>query len=83
MSQPHNCKSLSQSQNEALNKAWELLCEHFDSCIIAYETESSESTTRVLSWNYHGGIVRAIGLAEYVKNEAFADLSVSKPEDME
>lgn len=61
---------MTDSQYEALTKAWELLCEHFDKCIVAFETEDSddgEPLSNVFDCNYHGGIAPAIGLCERAK----------------
>jgi hypothetical protein len=35
MSEPHNHEKLTGAQNEAINKAWELLREHFEAVITA------------------------------------------------
>lgn len=58
---------LTDSQWNALNKAWEMLKEHFDHVIIAYDTEAREGTDRITEVNYHGGTTSAIGLAEKAK----------------
>jgi hypothetical protein len=80
MSEPHNHEKLTGAQNEAINKAWELLREHFEAVIIAYDTEAVTGTDRCQSWNYHGGLLRAIGLAEYVKHEALEEPESSQPD---
>jgi hypothetical protein len=46
MSEPHNHEKLTGAQNEAINKAWELLREHFEAVIIAYDTEAVTGTDR-------------------------------------
>lgn len=63
---------MTDAQHEALSKAWEILCEHFDSCIVAYETEDTEDgepLSNVFDCNYHGGVCDAIGLAERSKHQ--------------
>jgi hypothetical protein len=53
---------LTAAQNEALNRATELLKEHFDCSVIALDTENSEGTDRVFAINFSGGVTQSIGL---------------------
>jgi translation initiation factor 2 alpha subunit (eIF-2alpha) len=60
-------KNLTEAQNAALERAWEMLKEQFEHVIVAFETECREGTDRVFDCNYHGGPVMAVGLAEKAK----------------
>lgn len=75
MPNPH----LTEAQVEALNKAWDLLREHFDHAILAYETEARVGTRRTFDCNYHGGVSAAIGLAEQAKAEWLKDGDDDEP----
>jgi hypothetical protein len=58
------------AQTEALNKAWELLTEHFDHCIVAYETDADDvdgPPESEFDASYNGGVSAAIGLCERTK----------------
>ena len=63
--------NLTAAQKDALTKAWQLLCEHFDYAIVAYETsiEKADQCVSTFDCNYHGGISPALGLIERAKNE--------------
>lgn len=63
-------KHLTCAQNEALHKAWELLCEHFDIAVVIYATEvdaSISTTKRELARDvlWHGGAVQALGATTF------------------
>lgn len=63
---------LTDAQWDALRKAWGILCEHFDHCIVAYETEAADETNEIVNvfeCNYHGGYSTGIGLAERAKHQ--------------
>jgi hypothetical protein len=47
MSEPHNHEKLTGAQNEAINKAWELLREHFEAVI---RNTSMDATDGRASW---------------------------------
>lgn len=68
---------ITEAQWEALLKTWEILKEHFDHVIVAYDTECRDGTDRTFECNYHGGITTAVGLAEKAKvkfiKQSFAD----------
>lgn len=68
-------------QEEALKKAWAILIENFDHCIVAYETEDNspedKEPTNIFDASYHGGLASGIGLAERAKHKWLKD----KPED--
>lgn len=69
------------SQEEAVKKAWTILIEHLDHCILAFETEdddpSDKEPTNVFDAIYHGGLAAGIGLSERAKNKWLQ----KKPED--
>ena len=55
------------AQEEARDKAWDMLKEHFENVIIAYDTEVSEGTDRFFEFNWWGSPSMAIGLCERSK----------------
>lgn len=64
-------RNLTPAQNEALDRAWGLLCEHFDVCVLGINTEIDRSinagelaTYKNFMW--HGGDMPALGLAHWV-----------------
>lgn len=74
---------LTQAQIEARDRAWEMLREHFDCVILAYDTEVAEGADRCFEANYHGGITAAIGLCERAKLRMMDRSEVSDVEEEE
>jgi hypothetical protein len=58
---------LTPAQMGALDKAWDMLEEHFDHVLLLIDTEAPEGEDRVFQCGYHGGITAAIGLCERAK----------------
>ena len=58
------------AQREALCKAWDMLCEHFEHVIVVLATTPPDDPcATVFDCNYHGGFANAIGLAERAKHK--------------
>lgn len=57
---------MTQSQQEAIQKAYSLLGEHFDCSLIVVDTTESDGDEHVAYWS--GGSMRALGLAVYVQD---------------
>lgn len=62
---------MSKPQREALQKAWDILTEHFDHVLVVanWECEDDEGKRSDAheGW-WHGGSIAAIGLAEFAKD---------------
>lgn len=61
--------SLTLAQQEALQQAWSLLQEHFDSAVLIYDTEVAEGTDRVYEGLRHGSLAGAIGMCYLFREE--------------
>lgn len=57
------------AQQQALEKAWDLLCEHFERVLLVvdFEIEHNGKLADQHSGFWHGGALAAIGAAEYAK----------------
>jgi hypothetical protein len=55
-------KAFSESQEEALAKAWDILTEHFDKCVLSIESEQPVESGNAFIHYFHGGRAAAIGL---------------------
>lgn len=81
MSEEPEKPALTEAQQKALKKAWDLLCEHFESCIVVYTTTcKDDGTESVFDCNYHGGFTVGIGLAERAKHQWLRDDAGNKPD---
>lgn len=59
---------MTKSQREAVCKAWDILCEHFDHVmlVVDFETEGKDGEREDAHEGFwHGGSLAAIGAAEY------------------
>jgi hypothetical protein len=69
---------MTNAQQSAKEKAFELLTEHFESCLIVVACEvPGRDNERELNFSYDGGQCQAIGLAKYVESrimESFESL---------
>lgn len=61
---------LTDAQEAALDKAWDLIKEHFDNAVLIIETEVEQSNTpdNFFVTSYHGGVSLCIGLMERAKH---------------
>ena len=64
MSEP--IKGLTQAQDDAIKKAWDLLTEHFDRVLVVVDTETPEREDGHEVW-WHGGYLAGLGAAEWAK----------------
>lgn len=62
---------MTDSQRQALQKAWDILTEHFDHVLVVADWESDDHKGNRCNahegW-WHGGSIPAIGLAEFAKD---------------
>jgi hypothetical protein len=62
------------AQQQAKAKAFEILTEHFESCLIVVSSEiAGEDNLRELNYSYDGGQCQALGLAMYAQNRIVND----------
>lgn len=58
-----------EQQHEALEKAWDILTEHFDGCVLGVLSECGDNEPQEATKGYwHGGRIMAIGLVEDLKH---------------
>lgn len=61
---------MSKPQRESLQKAWDILTEHFDHVLLVIDFECPDEeggTANAHEGYWHGGSMAAIGLAEFAK----------------
>ena len=58
------------AQREAVEKAWDLLTEHFDRVllIVDYETRDAHGNCDAHEGFWHGGSLAALGMCEYARD---------------
>lgn len=79
--EPERPQALTEAQREALRKAWDLLCEHFEGVVVAYSTTcQDDGNESVFDCNYHGGFTTAIGIVERAKHMWLRADAGSKPD---
>lgn len=59
---------ITEAQADALEKAWDLLREHFDCVVVTFDTEATSGTDRLFHGYFHGGITNALGLCKRMEN---------------
>lgn len=72
MSDPIEDDDMSAPQREAICKAWDLLCEHFDRVLLVvdFETEGEGGKREDAHEGFwHGGSLSAIGMAAYAQQK--------------
>jgi hypothetical protein len=57
-------EDLTEAQNEAVEKAWALMREHFDGAVLIFDTETKDGNDTLFGVNYQGGVNRSIGLTQ-------------------
>jgi len=62
-------ENMSAAQRQALEKSWDTLCEHFDRVLLVVDWETEINGERIDAHEgyWHGGILAAIGAAEFAK----------------
>lgn len=69
---------LSPAQRQAVQKAWDILGEHFDRVLLVIDTEVEGEGGRrddAHEGFWHGGSMAAIGMAEFAKDRVMASRS--------
>lgn len=65
-----NEEPMTAAQQDAIKKAWDLLSEHFERCLLVVDWDidapNGESETAHTGY-WHGGSIAAVGLAEFAK----------------
>lgn len=77
-------ENLTPVQEAILNEIWAKLKEHFDSVVLAIETETPDSTDKFRDGYWHGGASVSLGLAVWMQKKLLdPDQTVRKPKDDE
>lgn len=68
--EPESKDDMSPAQRQAVEKAWDLLTEHFDRvCLVVdYDVDTGKIREQAQAGFWHGGSLAAIGMAEYMKD---------------
>lgn len=77
-------ESMTPAQKESLQKAWDLLTEHFDRVLLVADWEVEGDLRQSAHVGYwHGGALAAVGMAEFAKDRVLSGGRVQneEPED--
>jgi hypothetical protein len=67
---------MTEAQQQAKAKAFDILTEHFEACLIVMASEiPGDDNLRELNLSYDGGQCQALGLATYAQHRIVNDLN--------
>lgn len=63
---PGETETMTEAQREAIQKAWDLLSEHYDHVLVILDWRTEQDDDAHVAY-WHGGALCALGMAEFAR----------------